>query len=102
MFETIIQFIRSVLPADPTQLIFLGGIVCLAIAPHLRWWPSESSDIIAWYSRELGGATRAQWWYFLAVVIWLFHLLRARDISSVFGRANVQRAALRGSFYFQH
>lgn len=71
--KQLFKFIRSVLPADPTQLIFLGGIVCLAIAPHLRWWPSESSDIIAWYSRELGGATRAQWWYFLAVVIWLFH-----------------------------
>lgn len=34
------EFFRSVLPADLTQLIFLAGIVCLFIAPHLRWWPS--------------------------------------------------------------
>jgi membrane protease YdiL (CAAX protease family) len=34
------QFFRSVLPADPFQLFFLAGLVCLTIAPNLRWWPS--------------------------------------------------------------
>lgn len=34
-----IQFLRSVLPADPFQLCFLAGLVCLTIAPHLTWWP---------------------------------------------------------------
>ena len=35
------KFLRSVLPADRTQLIFLFGIVCLYIAGHLRSWPAE-------------------------------------------------------------
>jgi hypothetical protein len=34
-------FVRSVLPADSTQLLFLSGVVCLTIAPHLNWWPSD-------------------------------------------------------------
>jgi membrane protease YdiL (CAAX protease family) len=33
------DFLRSVIPADPTQLLFLAGIVCFVIAPRLRWWP---------------------------------------------------------------
>ncbi|PYU68996.1 MAG: hypothetical protein DMG49_14580 [Acidobacteria bacterium] len=36
----LVKFLRSVFPADPTQLIFLGGVVCLVVAPRLRWWPS--------------------------------------------------------------
>jgi membrane protease YdiL (CAAX protease family) len=33
----VLAFLRSVLPEDPTQLVFLLGIVCLLIAPNLRW-----------------------------------------------------------------
>ena len=51
------------------QLIFLGGIVCLAIAPHLRWWPPESSNVISWYSSEFNQAVRTQWLYYLALVL---------------------------------
>ena len=32
------EFLRSVIPTDPTQLIFLAGVVCLFVAPRLRWW----------------------------------------------------------------
>lgn len=32
-----LAFLRSVLPGDPIQLLFLCGAVCLFIAPHLRW-----------------------------------------------------------------
>jgi membrane protease YdiL (CAAX protease family) len=35
------EFIRSVLPADPFQLFFLGGVVCLVAAHGLRWWPAS-------------------------------------------------------------
>jgi membrane protease YdiL (CAAX protease family) len=38
--KRLVEFLRSVLPADPTQLIFLAGAVCLFLAPRLRWWPS--------------------------------------------------------------
>jgi uncharacterized membrane protein len=30
------EFIRSVIPADPFQLLFLGGVVCFIAAPGLR------------------------------------------------------------------
>lgn len=34
------EFIRSVIPQDPFQLFFLGGIVCLIAAHGLRWEPA--------------------------------------------------------------
>jgi len=34
------EFLRSVIPADPFQLLFLGGIVCLIAAHGLRWQPA--------------------------------------------------------------
>ncbi len=37
--KRLVKFLRSVLPADPTQLNFLAGVVCLFVAPRLRWWP---------------------------------------------------------------
>ena len=37
--KRIAEFLRSVIPADPAQLLFLAGSVCLVIAPHLSWWP---------------------------------------------------------------
>ena len=43
------EFFRSVLPADPTQLLLLAGVVCLTVAPHLRLWPSGLSTV--WDSR---------------------------------------------------
>src|SRR5712671_3442438 len=33
------HFLRSVIPADPAQLVFLAGVVCLVISPRLKWWP---------------------------------------------------------------
>ena len=33
------EFIRSVIPADPFQLLFLAGVVCLIAAHGLRWQP---------------------------------------------------------------
>lgn len=33
------EFIRSVMPADPFQLLFLAGVVCLIAAHGLRWQP---------------------------------------------------------------
>jgi membrane protease YdiL (CAAX protease family) len=36
------EFLRSVLPANWTQLTFLFGVVCLFIAKDLRCWPAEA------------------------------------------------------------
>jgi membrane protease YdiL (CAAX protease family) len=35
----LVVFIRSVMPADPTQLIFVAGVICTVIAPRLAWFP---------------------------------------------------------------
>ena len=32
-------FLRSVIPADPSQLIFLAGVVLLFVSSRLSWWP---------------------------------------------------------------
>jgi membrane protease YdiL (CAAX protease family) len=37
--ERLAKFIRSVIPADPTQLLILAGAVCLTFSPHLKFWP---------------------------------------------------------------
>jgi membrane protease YdiL (CAAX protease family) len=50
------EFLRSVIPADPAQLLFLVGIVCLVIAPHLRWWPAgvpiSPEHLTEWLGRQ--------------------------------------------------
>jgi len=51
------EFLRSVIPADPFQLLFLAGIVCLVVAHGLRWWPVEvrpaPDRITDWFGRLL-------------------------------------------------
>lgn len=56
--KRVLEFIRSVIPGDPWQLLFLAGIVCLIASHGLRWWPAsfafpeDSSDSLrqsAWY-----------------------------------------------------
>jgi membrane protease YdiL (CAAX protease family) len=39
--ERLAKFIRSVIPADPAQLLILTGAVCLTVSPHLKFWPPE-------------------------------------------------------------
>jgi hypothetical protein len=34
------EFLKSVIPQDRAQLLFLAGTVCLVIAPRLSWWPA--------------------------------------------------------------
>lgn len=47
-------FVRSILPADPTQLLFILGSVLIYITASLRWWPSEWS-----YSGDPSNITRS-------------------------------------------
>jgi len=39
--ERLTSLLRSVIPADPSQLVFLAGIVFLIVASRLSWVPSE-------------------------------------------------------------
>jgi membrane protease YdiL (CAAX protease family) len=38
-----VVLLRSVIPTEPTQLLFLCGTIFLLIANQLRWWPAEVS-----------------------------------------------------------
>jgi membrane protease YdiL (CAAX protease family) len=38
--KRLIEFLRSVAPADPFQLLFLTGVVCLVTLHGVWWWPS--------------------------------------------------------------
>ena len=38
------EFLRSVIPEDPFQLVFLAGVVCLLVAHGLRWLPTNLSS----------------------------------------------------------
>jgi membrane protease YdiL (CAAX protease family) len=52
-----VVFLRSVLPADPAQLLFLCGSIFLFIALQLRWWPEQvSSSVLVSLNREVGPA----------------------------------------------
>jgi membrane protease YdiL (CAAX protease family) len=56
----LLKFVRSVLAADLMQLIFLAGLVCLVVAPHLRWWPVDLESVTF-----LDKETQAAWEHFL-------------------------------------
>jgi membrane protease YdiL (CAAX protease family) len=43
--ERLAKFIRSVIPADPTQLLILAGAVFLTVSPHLKFWPLPSTGL---------------------------------------------------------
>jgi hypothetical protein len=59
-----ISFVRPVLPADPWQLVFLAGLVCLTVTPRLGWWATQhersvarlSPHPFAWYLYSFGAA----------------------------------------------
>jgi hypothetical protein len=55
--KRLVGFLRSVIPADPFQLLFLAGIVCLVVAHGLRWRPDEighlSGQPAALYFRQV-------------------------------------------------
>jgi membrane protease YdiL (CAAX protease family) len=52
------EFLRSVLPADLAQLLFLAGTVCLVIASRLSWWPAgfqiDPEHRGDWLNRQIG------------------------------------------------
>jgi len=44
--KRVAEFLRSVIPADPFQLLFLAGVVCLVVAHGLRWWPGIGPFVV--------------------------------------------------------
>jgi membrane protease YdiL (CAAX protease family) len=45
LIPRLIRFIRSVIPEDPSQLLFFCGCLFLFISFQLRWWPTEVTGI---------------------------------------------------------
>src|SRR5882724_7374837 len=43
----VVQFVRSLLPTDPAQLLLLAGLVCLTVVPGLNWLPSDNTSLVA-------------------------------------------------------
>ena len=44
------SFLRSVLPVDRWQLVFIAGLVCLTVSPRLHWWPRGIPQTAEWYA----------------------------------------------------
>jgi membrane protease YdiL (CAAX protease family) len=65
------QLLRSVLPADPYQLVFLLGVISVFISPRLPWWPSyDSTADEALYPRGNDPQLQLYWKAILALAIW--------------------------------
>jgi hypothetical protein len=41
-----VVLLRSIIPTDPAQLLFLCGSIFLLIAHQLRWWPAGVSPMV--------------------------------------------------------
>jgi hypothetical protein len=58
-------FLRSVIPADPWQLTFLAGLVCLTVSPSLAWWRIPNQDVAARIDRIYQQAQHQWHMYFM-------------------------------------
>jgi membrane protease YdiL (CAAX protease family) len=97
--EKLLKFIRSVLPADRTQLVFLFGIVCLIASTHLRWWPINTTSLFASspvQTPSLDDESMAAWGHILGVALIPILLGYAGGIFVCFwpGRHTVARVSL--------
>jgi membrane protease YdiL (CAAX protease family) len=72
VLKRLAEFLRSVTPADPAQLVFLWGIVCLIVAPHLRWSPEllVSPQRYQFLGSQAYDQLRTEWFVFLGVAIY--------------------------------
>ena len=61
MPKRVAEFLRSVIPADPFQSLFLAGVVCLVVAHGLRWWEFDLTRYIIWALEKCGLAWNVVW-----------------------------------------
>lgn len=58
----LIAFVRSVLPAEPAQLLLLAGATLLFISPEMRWWPRPTdASLRAVHSLPSWGSALTLW-----------------------------------------
>jgi membrane protease YdiL (CAAX protease family) len=71
--KRIAQLLRSVLPVDFWQLVFLSGAVFLFIAPHLPWREPQSiysSVVDALDPNQMSEARRLEWSRIVLAMVW--------------------------------
>jgi membrane protease YdiL (CAAX protease family) len=69
-------FLRSVIPADPYQLVFLVAVVFLIVSPRLAWWSSKILESSGAISSTLGGVDR-QHGFVQLMAIWFWPIIFA-------------------------
>ena len=63
-------FLRSVIPADPWQLVFLTGTIFLFISPRLAWRPMSLTPAMDLTSTSSAADQRIQFVVHLNALIW--------------------------------
>jgi membrane protease YdiL (CAAX protease family) len=64
------QFFRSIIPADPWQLVFLAGVIFLFICPRLPWRPS--AEILVSKAGPVGSTSESVAKSFGLVIVLLY------------------------------
>jgi membrane protease YdiL (CAAX protease family) len=95
--NALFRFLRSVLPADLFQLVFLAGIVCLIVSRRLRWWPSHGFEGIPQeVFNSPSSAIRELWISLLSIGVWpiMFSALAGYFVCFWPGNRPVRRVVL--------
>src|ERR1700689_5014584 len=69
------QFLRSVIPTDPWQLVFLAGVIFLFICPRLPWRPG--AEILMSKAGPVGTPAESVTKSFGLVVVFLYPIIFA-------------------------
>ena len=56
------KFAHSVIPSDPVQLVFLMGVVCFTISPHMQWGLSDPNSLSFGSSYASNGNQNQNFW----------------------------------------
>src|SRR5882762_6387201 len=92
------------MPADAAQLLFLGGIVCLIISQHSRWWTQQLlNDLSAQLFKrgESNEQIRVNLALFLSFARYPLIFASMADTLFVFGPVNGQSAEFSGGYVFR-
>jgi len=95
--KALFRFLRSVLPADLFQLVFLAGIFCLIVSRRLRWWPSHGlKGIPQEVFNSPTSAIRDLWISLLSIGVWpiMFSALAGYFVCFWPGKRPVRRVVL--------
>src|SRR2546422_2803118 len=71
----VVQFVRSLLPIDPKQLLLIIGLVCLTIVPRLNWLPSDITSFVAdvsYAGHNSPAVIRHIWFVFVSIASYTF------------------------------